>query len=478
MTALLLAAYLSLFTAGVVDGQVAGTIPAGFGPPVRIVWIDATAAEPDARCQLQPSLGWRCDGLSSASRGLVVLVGNGALAVLAVGIAGVDRAGAVCSWGRLLRVSPGGVVADDLHDLRVTPWKPARSTARRQAQRFSLVEDPSVHVMPLSNIAFWVSGGEIDQDAFVQLEGPAIASLRIPAKTLMDAPPELPRVLEAVAPFALTGRVVSADGQEVEAADVELFEPLNAADEDGSAGQPRGAKEAAPLVRVGQATSRPDGTFTFDRLATGRYELVASHPSLGRATQRIERFADSLVLKLVPPARAAGRVVRHGLPVAGARVRFVPDPAAWMASTDPMRHLAVETSTGDDGRFSVVLPPERAGLIQIIAPNGASLRLPLAGRAAAGDLVLGDLALPELRRLTVRLLDQAACDLIAVGPIGSLGLSVVHATSAAGTYWFELPEAGTWTLNAQCGQKTYNLDPPVVTILPGGPEQIIEARLK
>jgi len=64
---------------------------------------------------------------------------------------------------------------------------------------------------------------------------------------------------------------------------------------------------------------------------------------------------------------------------------------------------------------------------------------------------LGDIALPAPTRLMVGL-RQGDCELVAVGPLGSLGLSRVHSIfDARGhAHRFQLPETGSWWLEAVC----------------------------
>jgi hypothetical protein len=103
--------------------------------------------------------------------------------------------------------------------------------------------------------------------------------------------------------------------------------------------------------------------------------------------------------------------------------------------------------------------------------------VPLGAHVGTGDLNLGDVLVPDPRRVTVRLL-APACDLMAVGPLGTLGLTIVRASKGYGVYWLELPEPGMWAINAECAGATYALDPAVVAVPPEGPELTLDAHLK
>jgi hypothetical protein len=170
------------------------------------------------------------------------------------------------------------------------------------------------------------------------------------------------------------------------------------------------------------------------------------------------------------------RVLRHGLPVPAARVRFLPAPDAWAASMDPMDHVTEETRTKDDGTFALALPRNPAGTIQVLLDDGTGVRVAVPTlQTTAHDVLLGDLTVPDPRRLVVRLLDGAACDLLAVGPLGALGVKVVRATSRTGVYELELPDAGSWALNAECRGETYEIEPPVVVLPANGQPPVVFA---
>jgi len=207
--------------------------------------------------------------------------------------------------------------------------------------------------------------------------------------------------------------------------------------------------------------------------------VTASHPTSGRATSVVRSVEDPLVIALTPPTFLTGRVLRATVPVAGARVRFVPQTSALLESDSPQDLVAEERTTGADGRFRLPLPPLHNGDVQIVAPGGSIVRLSLPPARAAATLderSLGDITLPDPHRLTVRLLDADACQLTAAGPLGSLGLTIVRATPAANVHWFELPEAGEWALAADCAGTVHRLEPSIVRVT-NVHDMTIEARL-
>ncbi len=451
--------------------EVTGPIPVSLGPPSRILWLPADGIAGEQNCELTFRSTWRCR-LPAGSPGVVVVAADPRLVSFPIGVANVDTPLTIASWGRLLLVQDGGATPDDLRDLRVIAWKPERSAARPQTQRLTPIQDSAVHVSRLSQSAFWLTGEPLDPDAYVLIEGAAFASKRLSTPAIASGPPDVPFYVSLTPPFSMTGRVEDRATQNVDGADVELFEPLTMSEDRGrSPGQP------PVLIRRAKARSSADGTFVFDRLEAGSWYVVARHPSRGRGTASVSVVSEPLVIRLTPPARLTGRVLQRALPVAGARIRFVPDPTAWMASVDPRDHLVEDTYSGLDGRFSLTLPLDRTGTVQIAGPDNASRHFAVPSHINADEVVLGDVTLSGLRRATVRLSDPAMCELFATGPLGTLGLATVRATGASSVYWFDLPEPGAWALSAECDGLAPAIEPPLITVAPDGPEPTAYAHL-
>jgi hypothetical protein len=328
-----------------------------------------------------------------------------------------------------------------------------------------------VQVVEISPAAFWVTGTQPDRDGFIEVQGPGIGTIRIRTEVLQAGAPDEPFVAYVGVPLSLTGRVRTREGHNAAAIDVELLELL-----DGSSGEPNAA-EATEYVSRAKTRTDESGSFLFDGLDQGRYEIVASHDTEGRGVASIKSMAEPVVITLVPPVRATGRVLQHGLPVMGARVRFVPDASAWMRSTDATALISPEVGTDASGAFALSLPAEQVGELQAIGLDGALARVPLPKPGGRGEVHLGDVLLPDPRRLVVRLLANAVCEMYATGPIGSLGLTTVHANRASNVYWFDVPEPGGWALSADCGPGVVEINPPAVTIPSEGPDVTIDAYL-
>jgi hypothetical protein len=140
--------------------------------------------------------------------------------------------------------------------------------------------------------------------------------------------------------------------------------------------------------------------------------------------------------------------------------------------------IADETSSGDDGLFALRLPPSHSGQIQIIALDGISTRISLPPSAKPDAAIsLGDVSLPELRRVTIRLASPLACQLTAVGPLGRTGMTIVQAVAGVGVHWLAVPEAGEWALSALCDGVRRAVVPLVIVVPADGGEIIIDAAI-
>ncbi|PYR42712.1 MAG: hypothetical protein DMF95_27715 [Acidobacteria bacterium] len=469
----ILALALGNGTAAQSPGRVTGPIPLTLPGAARALWI---AAGPDAgsvRCDVSAPHEWSCDGLVPDARGLVVLVGDGAVATLGVGLSGLGTDVAVAKWGRVVHVTAGAAAPEDLHDLLLTAWTPERSRARPQTRRFTPIKDDHVQTARVSETSFWVSGNEVDPDAFVALDGPAIGRSRMSTIRLSEGVPDDPIFLPATTPVTLAGHIHGPHGEEAGGAGVELFGLLDSR-QIGDA-MPERLDERTPLLLERSVIASPDGSFQFDGVSIGPFRIAASHSSLGSGGVWVALVGPPVDIALTLAPKVKARVLRHGLPVPAARVRFLPDPDAWAASVDPTDHVTEQTRTADDGTFALPLPRKPAGTIQVLLDDGTGVRVVVPNLQTTGDVLLGDLTVPDQRRLVVRLLDGSTCDLLAVGPLGALGLNVVRAASRTGLYELELPDAGSWALNAECRGVVYEIEPPIIAVPADGQPPAVDA---
>jgi hypothetical protein len=442
---------------------VSGSLPEGvvpFEPTSPVVWLPADQSREDRRheCFLATAR-WSCPSVPLGEAGVAIVVGNGAIGYVVLGPSGAIANGS-SEWGRLVRVASGPSV-ESLSDLRVSSWTVDRPPSRPNTQKLDVVPDTNSQVVRISATSFWVSGPIPSSDSFLRLEGPGVARHDTTMQALAGGPVEVPFVIDATNGVAITGRVETRSGEPVAGTLLELF-----------AGTPGGGDDAAnekkenlPVVRLATAIADADGGFEFDGLENGSYQVVATAFSRGRLSRWTTTGSPPLLMILEPPPTATGRVVRQKLPAPDVKVRFVPGHAAWRNSSDPSAHLTVDVSTDESGRFTLPLPPQPAGDVQFIAPDGASTRVSLPAVSGLSEIALGDVALPELIAIVLRT-DVAGCRLTAIGPAGALGFAVVSGRATAATYQFDLPEPGEWFLDAECSDRHASVQPPSIQVKP------------
>lgn len=412
---------------------ITGAVPGGLATS-RVVWFNSGTGD-SITCDLAGSM-WRCDGLADPQHGIVAMIADSEVAIACIGGACGSGTGRARRWGRLVLVSPGGVAPTDLRELQVTAWKPQQSPFRIAARRLMAFRDADVDVVPISEVAFWIAGDAVNPGSYVSVEGAAIGSMRVVVGLLAAGPPDAPFFLPASIPFSLSGRVQSAALEGDAGVDVQLFEPLRRTDE---AAADVSASEPPPMVLLAETRSDEEGGFPFERLAPGSYVVEATHASSGRGSARVRSLAEPLVVRLNPPVRARGRVLRDQLPIAGARVRFLPAPEAFIKIEDPSDLVAPDAATDSEGRFLMALPRLVTGHLQVVAPDGMSTRVPVSPQAGSREILIGDITLPDPRRLRVRVL-EGGCTILAAGPLGGLGLTIIRGSPAGNMHWFEVPK--------------------------------------
>lgn len=232
------------------------------------------------------------------------------------------------------------------------------------------------------------SGGDGSHDAALLAALPGVVA------SLREAPAPLSSEARMV-----TGRVVDAAGQPIEGATVELQERPDALASGGA-------------TRL--ATTAADGSYAFEAVAAGRYELVARETGMTRVRRRVEIDARSpndrgATLVLFPARAVTGRVVdTAGEPIAGAQLlafdETLLDRFAWP-----------EAVSGGDGRFTLDgVPTCRVWLTVVAHGHAKQLVGPVAADSAA-VAEFGDVALvaESPATLDLRVLDvagQPLCD--------------------------------------------------------------------
>ena len=456
---------------------VSGDLSPGLESAGRVSWLaagdnadnaDAAASE----CTLPTPRHWACPSVAWGASGVVMMFGDRSIGYALVGPDGVRETG-VADWGRLIRVAPGGVGPEDLRVLRLSAWTPDRPSGRPLTRKLGLVQNSTLQLWQLSETSFWIAGAPALPESLLRVEGAAIASRYVLLTALAGGSSDSPFVIDAAIPLTISGRVESSSGQAIEGAQVELFAPMAI---EAATSQDRQSLERETVLRLETTHTDVDGHFEFAGLETGSYQIVAVDFTLGRAELWTRSTGGPVLVKLAPSATITGRVLRRKLPAPDVRVRFVPDPSVWRASVDPADHLAAESTTDEFGRFTMPLPPVPEGIVQFIAPDGASTRITIPSSPKAREIVVGDVTLPEPTSVEVHS-DILGCQLSAVGPIGGLGLAIVHARSASNVYWFDFPETGQWFIDAECSGEHYTTVPQAISVPASGPARTIDVHI-
>ena len=450
-----------------------GSTPPALVAPSRIVYVSADTSD-GTSCRLLEGDQWTCQSPSAQVSGIVVIVGQDAIAYRSPTLS--DASFHVRSWGRLLMVEHGSIADADVARAKVTAWTPTRFRSQPHSTRLVAAQDPSIDVVTLAPGVFWVAGGETDVAAFLMVGGGEFAATRLMIRTLIDGDVAAPFVVAPSGNSLLEGRVQDSHGNDVAETEVESFELLEPPTE--WSGLPDDQLAAAPMVRTALVQTRSDGTFTFDHVSAGPFVLIVTDRLRGRGRAVVRSSHEPALIRLKPPTYATGRVLRDHLPAEGVRVRLIPDPRALAGATDVRDLAAPELTTAADGRFAIVLPPVLSGALLFVAPDGASIRVPLPAHVGTGDLNVGDVMLAAPQRVAVRLFDGDGCVLSAIGPIGALGASIVRQSAVAGiVHWLDVTETGAWQLQAECGNRPGSLIPDAFVVSDTGPPPVVDARV-
>ena len=363
------------------------------------------------------------------------------------------------NWARLLRLVGN---LDHTTGLQVNIWQETHRDESSWRMRTRYTRDGLARIHQLSSRLLWIESSGEYEARFLEIKGEAIATIRIDLEVLFRGRPEAPYPIHLTPPLRIAGRIVDADGRPAEGTLVSLFEFVK-----NRASRARTPQSGAPRRRwIAETKSDTSGHFSFAGPAQGLYEFLAVHPTLGRAVVEHRVDASPFTIPLRVTARLRGRVLQGRDPVSGAIVRTVPDAADLAGATDPLSHLSLGGVTDRDGIFNVSLPPRGSGTIVVGGGLWSTVRRRYSNAETSPPLTdLGDIVLPLMVELTVRLLG-GDCDLHAVGPLGSLGMSQVRAVydPTHATYALRLLEGGFWWLEAECGGEAGSLVPSIVRI--------------
>lgn len=453
---------------------VRGEWPAGdTGPPQ---WLSSTDdALPSAWPQCVPLTGghWECLGVPLDASGVVF---SSTPPRLLFGIArGMDAATvetvspSSAEWGRLLVVGRADRVPVSRTDRVVVAARKLQVPRMRRLPSRAMSEaDSRIDAERLAEGVYWVSGTASPEASWLEITALGRAPLRLDMPAVVQAFTDIPVHVHLEEAAAVAGRVIEEGGSVAPGVVVTLYRLIP----DGRTDRARPPRR----VTVDEVTTDGDGVFRFTDVAREPHELLAFHPASGRAERAVSPDDQDVQLRLRPPSRAIGRVIRQGLPAAGVRVASVPELTEFAAMEDVTELLGGDTTTDQDGRFIVSLAPRGSIGLRIGGERAGVRRLSLgAAESLPRTLDVGTIDLNPLPRLTLILPESAGCDLLLIGPIGRAGLTI-HPAVRLGPAMFEarLPEPGNWSITVRCAGQPRALTPRSINVAGDEGERTIQ----
>jgi hypothetical protein len=449
---------------------VRGTAP-GVG---SLTWVGGSHDPPhDAwpRCTWLANGAWECVGVPLGLAG-VVSTGDGAqqahaMAPGALTAPGVETTQNVdAAWGRVVVIGRTDRVPLTAADaVTVSARRIAVPRTRPRSLRLDASADDRLVVRRLGESAFWIGGGDVLDDGWVEIAASDRAPVRLDVPELAATPPTMPVRVDLEPAVSISGRVVADDGTVAPGAVVTLWRVV-------TTGRPATEGEPPPRrVFVAESASDAGGEFGFGGLADDPHEIVALHAVLGRGEIRLAAGEREVDVRLKRPSVAIGQVVRDGQPMAGVPVMVVPDLFEAAASEDLTLLAGGQGASGPDGRFRVAVPSRGRSEVRV-GEEGGVRRFPLGPAESLPAVIdLGRIAL-DGAIITVRLVLEASdgCDVRLSGPLGSAGLSLVRA-QRLGPAMFEaaVPEPGPWLVSAACGGQNRIVQPTTIDVKGPGP---------
>ena len=464
-----------------------GTLPDQVNPP-RVIWLDGderVGGDPWPTWWAAGPAAWECIGLRVERSGVVVAPDT---QPLTYGLAPVQTWPATvqqietrrAARGRLIRILG---VSGDASELQVVALKPTISRSQPHSIRTLLTADATIAITQVSSSSFWISGSQRTTGTVIEIMGIQVATQQIAIDDWQAGLPELPIYISTAPPIRVAGQVLTAAGRSAGGSLVSVSEiyPKEQVSRVRRAGPEGPGRINGPPRRrsVAEVQTDSDGRFDIAGLGQQDYEFFAMHATLGRVTAILEPSTAPVVLRLEVPKQVRGRVVRERQPVSDVPVRTLPNLAQLAAALDPTDYLGGETVTDRQGRFVLAVPPSGSAELRIGSGHTGVVRRPLPPATEMPPLTdLGEIELPVLARLLVRIDGVEPCDLYATGPLGSPGMETIRSTrQGPALRGFRLPETGGWWLSLLCDDQEEALSPSFIPIPSDAEETSIRVRV-
>ena len=415
-------------------------------------WLGASGDS--ARCD-RSITGTRCLLVPADEPGVIVAVRSDAtlFALSAPGASGgaVPEAGwQTAPWGRLVRVSAPARA-------RVSSRIVTVESALRHGR--GLLREPraSSHarIHRLGRQAFWIEGGR-SLAAQIEISAPGAAASRLRLEDVKAS--ALVALHLALAPEEVIDGDVRSRGVLMEGITVVLSKLLDMPPDKNV------TEDERPMELVRETKTDAVGRFSFRGLSRDTYQLLAMHPSRGRARATVQAPFHSRLI-LTPRAVVRGRVLTNGVPAAAASVAILPSFETIIDAPNPMLLASEAVRTGLDGRFESVLPDE-GRMALTVSHEGATARVDLGDASMLPPVVdVGDIQLDAPFEVELLADLPPTCVLQAAGPMGQPGMTLIKAASAGAHRWLlRVALAGRWFLEASCAGREVALETPVVQI--------------
>ena len=398
---------------------------------------------PDLLCESDGASGWRCLGIPADFAGRIVACSGGALAGTAAVRPGTGDTTLLAKTSIAAAVR---VVGTDSEPVAAV----ARVVRPISTRGDFLAPVPGFQVADLGGGMLWLEGDGDAEGAMIEVAAPGYATRRVGVADL----PSIcggPTRVELARPLDVRGTVSGRDGAPVASATVFAR-----------------SEEPAKDPRIfAEATTNDEGAFVLTGLEPRFYRLLACHGELGCREERASP-GEAVRIVLGGGGAFAGRAVsRAGVPEVDAAVRIVPTTEGWAASSDRLRKLPLQTTSGRDGRFRIAAPEPGDYLVEVRGTSGGIARTSVRRTNLSPPVTdLGDLRLSEPIRFTARVRGCPPGSLTFSGPLGgetSLPAVLRFRLDSNGMTAVELGEPGAWAAWATCSGENERVEPAILS---------------